>query len=244
MSNLFAVGDVHGCLESLETLIKHIRPQLDDTIIFLGDLIDRGNNSKGVLDYVMQLQQRCYVQCIMGNHEEMLLGAPLDPEMREAWLYHGGQETLQSFGLPPDATGLAQIPSTYIQFFQSMLPFIETERFIFSHATPLAKVPMAQQDAHGLRWNRFTAHADHRHMSGKTIVCGHTPQFSGKPWVQDGLVVIDTHAFGGAWLTALEISEKETDNLRLHQANQLEIYTTSTINLPTKHEPSEAQAEI
>lgn len=234
MSRLFAVGDVHGCLEPLHTLIEHIQPQISDTIIFLGDLIDRGSNSKAVLDCVMQLQQHCNVQCVLGNHEEMLLSAKSDSYTREAWLYHGGQEMLASFGLPPNQTGLLQIPDKYIHFFQNMLPFVETEQFIFTHATPFANIPIAQQDANGLRWNRFAAGANHYHISGKTIVCGHTPQFSGKPWVEAGLIVIDTHAFGGDWLTALEID----DTLTAHQANYLGEYITFTLDYCSKKLPS------
>lgn len=221
MPRLFAIGDVHGCLAPLQCLLNHIKPQADDTLIFLGDLIDRGSNSKGVLDCVMQLQTQCHVQCIMGNHEEMLLTAQYDSNMRESWLYHGGQETLQSFGLPPSKIGLAQIPPTYIQFFEGMLPFVETKQFIFTHATPVMDIPMAQQDAHGLRWNRLHSGAAQRHISQKIVVCGHTAQLSGKPLVESGFIIIDTYAYGGSWLTALDMHNQMT-----HQANLAGTYQT------------------
>lgn len=214
MSILFAIGDVHGCLVPLQTLIAHIQPQTEDSIIFLGDLIDRGGDSKAVLDYVMTLQTQCHVQCILGNHEEMLLAANYDRNMREIWLRHGGQETLESFGLPPNKIGLAQIPQKYIQFFQNMLPFVETEQFIFTHATPAMDIPMAQQDAHSLRWKRFYVAAPNCHISNKIVVCGHTAQLYGKPYVGQGIIVIDTHAYGNNWLTALD-----TNSLTAHQAN-------------------------
>lgn len=229
MSRLFALGDIHGCLEPLRTVLAHIKPCSDDTFIILGDLIDRGSNSKAVIDCVLQLQQQCDVRCILGNHEEMLLNAQHDSNMREMWLYHGGQETLQSFGLPPNAAGLAHIPPPYIDFLQHMLPFVETEQYIFSHATPNLHTPMAQQDAHGLRWQRCRLGGAHngtqRHISNKIVVCGHTPQSTGKPLVTPAVVVIDTYAYGGAWLTALELHSKIA-----HQANAQGAYRTLVLD--------------
>lgn len=224
MARIFAIGDVHGCLAPLRHLLQHINPQADDTLVFLGDLIDRGSDSKGVVDCVMQLQTQCHVQCIMGNHEEMLLTAQYDKDVREAWLYHGGQETLQSFGLPPTKIGLAQIPQVYIAFFQNMLPFAETPQYILTHATPVMDIPIEKQDAHGLRWSRVRMGSPYQHISQKMVVCGHSAQISGKPYAKQGVVVIDTHAYGSGWLTALELHSQT-----IHQANSAGAHTSTAL---------------
>ncbi len=214
MSRTFAIGDVHGYLTALKTLIKRLDPQTDDTLIFLGDLIDRGYDSKGVIDLIFSLEERCKILCIKGNHEEMLLTATYDSRMRDMWLYHGGEETLESFGLKPDKIGLAQLPERYLQFFQTMLPYVETERFIFSHATPVMMLPMSAQGREGLRWAKFSHSQIYRHISEKMVVCGHTAQHSGEPWIDPYIAAIDTFICGGQWLTALDMSD-----LSAHQAN-------------------------
>jgi serine/threonine protein phosphatase 1 len=75
MSKIYAIGDVHGCNSLLIKLLAAINPQKHDTVIFLGDVIDRGEDSKGVLDTIIQYQSICQVILIQGNHEEMMLGA-------------------------------------------------------------------------------------------------------------------------------------------------------------------------
>ncbi len=211
----FAIGDVHGYLTALQTLIEHLNPQGDDTLIFLGDVIDRGENSKGVIDLILALKARCKVLCIKGNHEEMLLTASYHSATRGMWLYHGGDATLASFGLEPTKTSLAQLPEKYLQFFQDMLPYIETERFIFSHATPTMFIPMSEQGREGLRWSTFSPTQQYRHISGKMVVCGHTAQRKGKPWIDSNIAVIDTYICGNQWLTALDM-----EDFTVHQANR------------------------
>lgn len=214
MSRLFAIGDVHGYLKPLETLIEHINPQRNDTLIFLGDVIDRGEDSKGVIDLIIDLQSQCKVHCIQGNHEEMCLRSVYDPQVRASWLYYGGSEMLQSFGLSATKIGLAQLPEKYIEFMQNMLPYVETEAFIFTHATPFEHLPMAQQPPQGLRWERPDFSRPYQHISTKPVICGHTPQASGEPWAEKGLMIIDTHV-AQQWLTALDMVD-----FTAHQANR------------------------
>ncbi len=211
----FAIGDVHGYLTALQTLIKHIDPQSDDTLIFLGDVIDRGEDSKGVVDFIMALQKHCNVLCIQGNHEEMLLAATYHSSARDRWLFHGGDATLSSFGLKPNKIGLAQLPERYLQFFREMLPYVETEHFIFSHATPTMFVPMSEQGRQGLRWSTFSPTQHYRHISGKMVVCGHTSQQKGNPWINSCIAVIDTYICGDQWLTALDM-----EDFTAHQTNR------------------------
>lgn len=225
MSRLFAIGDVHGYLKPLEILISNIAPQPDDTLIFLGDVIDHGEDSKGVIDLIIDLQTQCTVKCIQGNHEEMLLNSLLSSNIRDRWLLHGGQETLQSFGLSADKIGLAKLPEKYIQFFRDMLPYVETEKFIFTHATPVMHLPMDEQTSEGLRWNSMYPSANNVHESGKMVICGHTPQYCGTPWADQKIIAIDTYICGDKWLTALDM-----DNLVAHQAGRSSGY--QSVQLP------------
>ena len=109
----YAIGDIHGCNQQLIALLSALNIQPDDTLIFLGDVIDRGADSKGVLDTIMQYQMLCRAILIKGNHEEMMLGAVYEREYLKDWLKFGGTETLQSFGVTTDLQGLLQIPYVY-----------------------------------------------------------------------------------------------------------------------------------
>ena len=113
MPKTYAIGDIHGCNQQLIALLSTLNIQSDDTLIFLGDVIDRGADSKGVLDTIMQYQILCHVILIKGNHEEMMLGAVYEREYLKDWLKFGGTETLQSFGVTTDLQGLLQIPYVY-----------------------------------------------------------------------------------------------------------------------------------
>lgn len=206
MRRIYAIGDVHGCNSLLIKLLAAINPQKHDTVIFLGDVIDRGEDSKGVLDTIIQYQSICQVILIQGNHEEMMLGAVQEKEYLKYWLKFGGIETLQSFDVVISQQGLRQIPYEYYKLLKSSLPYHETENFIFTHATPLPHLLINQQTDEGLRWRFIPPDGQERHISGKTIICGHSAQKSGKVYHQDGLICIDTDAYGGGALTVLEVT--------------------------------------
>lgn len=209
MPRIYAIGDVHGCNSLLIKLLTAINPQTDDRLIFLGDVIDRGEDSKGVLDTIMHYQSICHVILIQGNHEEMMLGAIHDKEYLKYWLKFGGIETLQSFGVRINQQGLRQISYPYYKLLKSSLPYYETEDFIFTHATPFGNIEMNQQTDEGLRWRFIPSDGQGSHISGKTVICGHSAQKSGKVYHRDGLICIDTYAYGGAALTALEVTSMQ-----------------------------------
>lgn len=216
MSRTFAIGDIHGCLTLLNKLVDTICPTPDDTLIFLGDMVDRGPDSKGVIDRIMVLQENCHVIAICGNHEEMMLGSINQPEYIKFWLRFGGVAALESFGLPADASSIHRIPTKYRRWLRSLVPYHETDNFIFCHGSPSRDIPMKAQRG-DLRW-RFLNKEDGRHLSGKTIICGHSEQRSGEVWQQEGLICIDTFAHGGGNLTALEVIDK--DSGRVWQVTQ------------------------
>lgn len=197
MPKTYAISDIHGGNQQLIVLLPALNIQSDDTLIFLGDVIDRGVNSKGVLDTIIHYQTLCHVILIKGNHEEMMLGAVHEREYLKYWLKFGGIETLQSFGVTADLQDLKQIPFSYFKLLKSAIPYYETQDFIFTHATPLPHLPMDKQTDDSLRWRFIPLDGQNAHISGKTIICGHSAQKNGKFYHQNGLICVDTFAHGG-----------------------------------------------
>lgn len=125
----FAIGDIHGCAKALRTLIESIDPQTNDELVFLGDYVDRGPDSRDVVDQVIALHDRCRVVTLRGNHEIMLLGVTLGGLDDFVWLNNGGQATVASYG-----GCLSKIPARHLAFFQDLLPYHESSDAIFVHA--------------------------------------------------------------------------------------------------------------
>ncbi len=212
MQRFFAIGDIHGCLNKLAALIGLIRVDwAEDTLVFLGDYIDRGPDSKPVVDYVIELREKHgRVVCLRGNHEAMFLNY-LDRREEQIFLWNGGRETLRSYGIDPEAedrkTG---IPAKHLEFFRALSPFYETEKYLFVHAGVRPGIPVKLQDPHDLIWIRhefFMA----EHGLEKTVVFGHTP-FQREPFVGEKMIGIDTGAVYGGTLTCLELPD-----MKFHQ---------------------------
>ena len=212
MSNrIIAIGDIHGCANALSTLIEAIQPIAEDTIIPLGDLVDRGADSKGAVDQVMALRERCQVILIKGNHEEMMLDVIKGTSPQE-WLKHGGVSTLDSYGFSGD---LSVVPPEHVEFLDAGLDYYESDTHIFTHGNYDPKLPMDEQSPMTLRWRSLIELTPPRHKSGKTAVLGHTPDKSGEIFDMGHLVCIDTYCYGGQWLTAFDVV-----NRKIWQANE------------------------
>lgn len=196
----FAIGDVHGCYKALTHLLSAISVASGDTVVFLGDLVDRGPASKQVVDRVINLRDECRVVCITGNHEEMMRDAISGRGLLNAWLDVGGRATLESYG-----GVIEDIPAEHIRFLVSGSPFWETDSEIFIHANLESRVSLPNQASEYLRWKHLGG-MEPPHVSGKRVICGHTSQTDGKPLVFDGWVCIDTFPHGGKWLTCLDVA--------------------------------------
>jgi len=202
-----AIGDIHGCARSLEDLLKCLQPTRADTVVFLGDYIDRGPDSCAVLEIILGLNQQCTVVAIAGNHERMLLQARSEPDALREWLKQGGQATVQSYERHGPARGLNAIPKSHWQFLEEQaVDYWETDRHIFVHASLEPKLEMNEQPDYLLFWQQFSDPTVHQ--SGKQIICGHTSQRSGLPAVFDGGICIDTWVYGGGWLTCFDTVER------------------------------------
>jgi len=204
-----AIGDIHGCLKALETLADFVDFSPQDTTITLGDYIDRGPHSKGVIDYIIELRKTHQVITLKGNHEMMMEDAQTEYEDLMNWLLNGGIETLTSFG----AVEFDQIPPLYWEFLKSCQSYHETDNHIFVHAGLTPELTLEEQSDHTMFWLRF--HETEPHHSGKTVICGHTPQRPPHPTVEDHSICIDTGACNRGWLTCLDV-----DTGDYWQANQ------------------------
>jgi serine/threonine protein phosphatase 1 len=204
----FAIGDIHGCIGALHQLLEMIQPQKADTIVFLGDYVDRGPDSCGVIDTIIELNRKCTVVSLIGNHEEMMLDSRNNPDAFKEWLNQGGRATLQSYGSRGFGGSLGGVPEAHWDFLNSQVrDYWETDRNIFVHASLDPKLDMVEQSDLLLRWQVFRDPT--RHKSGKQIVCGHTSQKLGWPAIFDGGVCIDTYAYGGKWLTCFDLSAQK-----------------------------------
>lgn len=199
---IIAIGDIHGCSTALANLMDAIQPTPLDTLVFLGDYIDRGPDSRGVIQQVIDLGERCQVVPLLGNHEEMLLAVLEGKDNLRYWLKFGGQDTLDSYGAGAD---VKRIPPEHIEFIKRCGNYYETVSHIFVHAFYDPDLPLHQQKWDGLRWSSLPSNPK-PHCSGKVVIIGHTPQKNGDILDLGCVKCIDTFCHGGGWLTALEVS--------------------------------------
>ena len=219
---VIAFGDIHGHLEALNRLLTRLRENkledqrgLHDRFVFLGDYVDRGPNSAGVLDRLIELG-RTGLDCIFlrGNHEALFHRFLVSDDLRmgESWMANGGLETLASYGvtlprdLPPEqalSAGLAEVrkvvPKAHVDFLGSLRSSHREGDYFFTHAGVRPGVALDDQDPEDMMWIRgsfLTSTRDH----GAMIVHGHTPERA--PDIRDNRIGIDTGAGKGGYLTA------------------------------------------
>lgn len=198
---LIAIGDIHGCATALQTLIDSIGPTTDDTVICLGDVVDRGPDSRRAIEMLMELQDQCDFKLIRGNHEEMML-AVLQGEPPHEWLRHGGVQTLESYGFVGD---LSVVPDRHVEFLNAAFPLLEFSDHFFTHGNYDPSLPFDEQTPEMLRWTSLIMSTPGPHVSGKKAVLGHTPDKSGEVFDIGHLLCIDTYCYGGGWLTATDV---------------------------------------
>jgi len=215
---VFVIGDVHGCVAELNTLVDFIEREKDlgagDALIFIGDYIDRGPASKEVIQCLLSLKSRLKSDnyFLKGNHEEMLLDWLFEEgsESASSYLHNGGRECLESYGLKSDPRpedALTQIPKSHMQFFEQLTRYIVSEKFVFVHAGLNALRPLSHQIDDDIFWirNEFISNI---HSFRKIIIYGHTP-FEQVKFHLPYKIGIDTGLVYGSKLTAIELSEGE-----------------------------------
>jgi serine/threonine protein phosphatase 1 len=221
-----AIGDIHGCYTALITLAQRVPFQPDDQLICLGDFIDRGPDSKRVVEWLIERDQQRTLQTLLGNHEEMMLTARISLPAFEFWLEVGGDATLVSYAPDGQPGRLEDIPPTHWDFIENRCrDWVETPTHFFVHANADPELPLDHQSEHMLRWQHI--HRPWPHRSGKIMVCGHTAQRSGLPLSFGHTVCIDTWAHGQGWLTCLDVGTS-----RIWQATQRGEFRQGTLTAP------------
>jgi serine/threonine protein phosphatase 1 len=223
---VYAVGDIHGRSDLLEDLIGRIdaddaaRPRSDTTIIFLGDLVDRGPDSKGVVACLLALRRERgeRVRFLRGNHEEVFLRAAAgEPRLTRYLVRIGGRPTLHSYGVTDEeyetlqyealaARFAALVPEEHRVFLGSFEDMIAVGDYLFVHAGLRPGVPIEAQDPEDLYWIR-EEFLDHRETFGRMVVHGHS--ISEEVEIRSNRIGIDTGAYASGRLTAIGLEGEE-----------------------------------
>lgn len=206
----FAIGDIHGCWTLLAILLARIDRAAGSEpcrIVCLGDYVDRGPDSAGVVALLRARQVRAgegTFVCLTGNHEAMLLGARTRRDMARLWLANGGEETLASFG----AGHVDDLPADVLAWFAGLPSVFEDARRCYVHAGLDPGRPRSDQSDEDRLWirGRFL---ESDHDFGRYVVHGHTPLAGHRPDVRARRVNLDTGAVFGGRLTAAVFSDDE-----------------------------------
>lgn len=216
---LIAIGDVHGCRIALDKLLDSIAPDQDDVVVALGDFVDRGPDSRGVIDRFIELTTQTQFFGILGNHEEMMMAVICGAAPHHEWVRHGGIETLESYEFDGN---LDFLPPAHNEFLDSLIDYFEYGDYFFTHAAYDPDSPLDQQTREMLRWYSLDSGIPAPHQSGKVAVVGHTARRDGEILDVGHLLCIDTYCYGGGWLTAVDLTNRtmwqasSTGQLRFH----------------------------
>ena len=233
------IGDIHGCSTALRTLLNTVRPGTNDVLVTLGDYVDRGPDSKGVIDLLIGLEKTTQLKPLTGNHEILFLEVMAGRIAPQGWLAAGGTETLISYSGDPTKLSWSAVPKAHVEFLsERCLRYHEDATHLFVHANANSVYALRDQSDDWLFWTRFCDAFPH--VSGKTMICGHTAQKSGWPAVRPFAICIDTWVYGQGWLTCLEVETgviyqaNEKGEQRTLKLDELEVIaeTTQSIRLP------------
>lgn len=209
MAKTYVIGDIHGCHDALLRLLDKVDPDpAQDTLVFLGDYIDRGLQSYQVVELMLSLQQ-VFPRCItlLGNHEHVFL-AFLKGRYQDFYLNMGGQETLESYGIRPPfkRAGIAEeIPASHKQFFSNLLLLWENQHGIYVHAALSPSRHLSQQKPKWCLWGKDSFLLND-HKFPKPVVYGHTT--FANPQMDQYKIGIDTGAVYGGKLTCLCLPDR------------------------------------
>ena len=199
---LLAIGDIHGCLRQLEALLDRVAPAVEDQVVFLGDYVDRGPASAGVIDCLIEFGRSFPATVFLrGNHEQMFTDylAGHDPS---AFLLNGGLKTLNSY----HDSRQWPIPHAHRTFLDNLVNYYQTDEYIFVHAGLRPGVPLAEQESSDLLWIRQDF-INSDYDWGKTVVYGHTPLQ--EPYLTATRMGLDTGCVYGRQLTCCDVRSRQ-----------------------------------
>jgi serine/threonine protein phosphatase 1 len=212
MNRLFAISDIHGCFKPFYELVTNtIRLTKSDQLFLLGDYIDRGQHSKEVIDFIIDLNKQGFnVTTLIGNHEVMLLNSYYNRELVAIWMMNNGASTLMSFGIED----IRNIDEHYLEFLKSLGYFKVVGNIIFVHAGFNDQAINPFSDKHSMIWESQHAYRNPL-LYGRTIIHGHRPNLISNLRKQieekSSVISIDTGCvyekeMGYGILTALEVN--------------------------------------
>jgi serine/threonine protein phosphatase 1 len=209
----YVVGDIHGCSDELATLVEGLPLQPSDRVVFLGDYVDRGPDSRGVISFLMELERAGEQELIFlkGNHEDMFLSyLGLPGNYGEMFFYNGGGATLGSYGIFPSERSpertLSLLPASHLDFLKRLKRYYLMAPFLCVHAGIHPQKRLDEQSDEEIFWIR-DEFVFNRHRLPYTVLFGHTPQrevFYHLPYK----IGLDTGLVYGNQLSCLEMTEK------------------------------------
>jgi serine/threonine protein phosphatase 1 len=212
MDRVFAISDIHGCFNPFyEIIVNTLKLKKSDQLILLGDYIDRGKQTKEVIDLIIDLNRKGFnITSLAGNHEIMLIDSYFDRELLPLWLVNSGMSTLESFGIQD----IRELNSQYLKFFKSLRYYKIVGNVIFVHAGFDDSVPDPFADNRSMIWESRPSYQNPV-LSDKTIIHGHRPKtitYVRKLLAEKSKVIpIDTGCVydiqsGYGYLSALEVN--------------------------------------
>lgn len=198
MSRLIGISDIHGEYEKLVSVLDKVCPNKNDTIVFMGDYIDRGSKSREVVDKIIDMQNYCNCVYLIGSHEYAMLHAKIDDYYNYLFWNYGGDATAKSYG------NFDNIMNIHGEFFQSLKPYYLTDKYLFIHAGLRTGVSLEDQDLTDMVYIRSEFY-NRKHSLPQKIIFGHTEFESPRIW--DDKICIDTGCgkYKNAPLTAIVI---------------------------------------
>lgn len=201
-NRLLAIGDIHGCLQQLTELLDRVAPTARDQVVFLGDYVDRGADSAGVIDLLIAFGARFPATVFLrGNHEQMFTDY-LEGRDPTGFLLNGGLKTLASY----HDRGLWPVPRNHRSFLDALVNSYETDDYIFVHAGLRPGLAVVDQDPNDLLWIR-REFIDSDYDWGKPVVYGHTP--CKEPFLTANRLGLDTGCVYGHRLTCCEVRTRQ-----------------------------------
>lgn len=217
MARLLAIGDLHGCHDSLVALLEKVQPTKDDKLLFLGDFIDRGAKVVETIDLLIELKSTYDCVFLKGNHDHMMLsGLARGGQDYQIYCINGGEQTLKQYRELSNwygpTEGLSLLPSDHRKFFDECVWTYETDDFFFVHAGVRPKISLDKQQIHDMIWIRDDfLYVDYDW--GKTIVHGHstmTPDNADEYSKRySNKINLDTGACYGYALTCMDVLTRE-----------------------------------
>jgi len=206
---LFGIGDIHGCPDELDAILKAIAPVAGDTVVFVGDYVDRGPSARDVIELALEVENSgAEAVFLKGNHEDMMLSyLGMPGHYGESFLFNGGVATLESYGVREDnlAEAVHHIPARHLEFYNRLAVSYLRPPYLFVHAGIMPTRQLEEQETEDLLWIR-QEFIFNPHRIDATVVFGHTPM--------RGVMIdlpyklgIDTGLVYGGKLTCVEFNQ-------------------------------------